>query len=896
MIAYRWRRGAGRRGTPPARHRALASAVATMLVAAAIAAGAHGERTAPSSSQAPFFAPELVSATVGPRVVDEKLTRGGKPFLPRGFNLIGLLAPDWCTKTKAREAAARFGQPELDAARAWNANTLRFQVSQRGLADPGVSGADRASYLAKVVSGVQLARSSGFVVIVSLQDQDLSCGPAHPLPSDMSLSAWQVLAPALGDDAGVMFELFNEPNVDPTTAGWQQWRQGGTGPTSNLGDTPVGHQALVDAIRGLGATNVLIADGVDLAEKLRGLVPLTDPLGQLMYGVHPYYFDPGPTWWDQNYGTAAASVPVIATEWNYKADRCGTVREQLAPDLLAYLRTRNIGMLAHAFDVPGTTITSDWTWTPTNCAGAEGGSGQVTRDYFAGQVDPVPGPGQVPTPTALATAPDRVALSWHAASGPVAVYEVLRDGSVVATTTELRHDDTGLVPDVLYRYQVRALDESGQPGPLSEEVLVRPPAEPDLEAPTAPSQLQIPELTPDKVRLTWQPSDDNVGVAVYQVWRDGVVLGTTDGDIHSFTDATVTAGKSYVYSVVAADAAGNVGPPSEGVDAAVPLPDTSPPTPPTGLVGSWSGPDGVRLTWDGNSRDDTGVTGYVVERDGSTVGSTVGLAFTDTAPLSPGSHTYVVKAADAAGNISNGSSPAVVVVPDASAPSAPSSVSAALLSATTSRVTWAASSDDTAVVGYRVTRNSVRVATVTNTSFVDSGLPAAATLAYRVQAVDAAGNVSPLSSAATVKVPASAPNGLTGKYYDTATFGTLKVTRVDPALNFLWGTGSPATGVRPDTFSVRWTGNILPVSTAAYTFYLLSDEGARLWVNGRLVVDDWTLHSMRERQGSITLAPTQVYSIKVELRENKNSAALRLSWSTPTMPKAVVPTGQLLAR
>jgi hypothetical protein len=219
-------------GSVPPPPRALARTLWVLLLATTLVLAVAGTRpVAAPASMAPV---DYSSKSVGPHVVGGQLTVGGQPFLPRGFNMIGLLAPDWCTTGQAPLAGQHFGQAEMDAARAWNANTLRFQVSQRGLADPGMSDTARQAYLAKVVDGVRLARSQGFFVIVSLQDQSNSCGPAHPLPTSMSVAAWQVLAPALMDDAGVMFELFNEPNVDDTAQGWTQWHDGGAGPTTNL--------------------------------------------------------------------------------------------------------------------------------------------------------------------------------------------------------------------------------------------------------------------------------------------------------------------------------------------------------------------------------------------------------------------------------------------------------------------------------------------------------------------------------------------------------------------------------------------------------------------------------------------------------------------------------------
>ena len=59
-----------------------------------------------------------------------------------------------------------------------------------------------------------------------------------------------------------------------------------------------------------------------------------------------------------------------------------------------------------------------------------------------------------------------------------------------------------------------------------------------------------------------------------------------------------------------------------------------------------------------------------------------------------------------------------------------------------------------------------------------------------------------------------------------------RVTRIDPTVDFDWGTGSPAAAIGADTFSVRWTGQVQAPFSGTYTFYTVSDDGVRLWVNG----------------------------------------------------------------
>ena len=74
-------------------------------------------------------------------------------------------------------------------------------------------------------------------------------------------------------------------------------------------------------------------------------------------------------------------------------------------------------------------------------------------------------------------------------------------------------------------------------------------------------------------------------------------------------------------------------------------------------------------------------------------------------------------------------------------------------------------------------------------------------------------------------------------------FATLVVTRVDPTVNFTWGTAAPAAGVTADNFSVRWTGRVQAPVTGTYRFSTVSDDGIRLWVNGQLVINNWTDHA-----------------------------------------------------
>ena len=151
---------------------------------------------------------------------------------------------------------------------------------------------------------------------------------------------------------------------------------------------------------------------------------------------------------------------------------------------------------------------------------------------------------------------------------------------------------------------------------------------------------------------------------------------------------------------------------------------------------------------------------------------------------------------------------------------------------------------------------------------------------------------SAVASAVFTIVPPGGGTGLTGEYYDNMDLTNLVLTRVDAVVDFDWGTGSPAAGVGVDTFSVRWTGEIDAPAAATYTFYTMSDDGIRLWVNNTLVVDNWTDHPPTENSGTIALAAGRV-PIRIEFYENAVGAVATLSWSSPTIAKQIVPQTRL---
>jgi GH43 family beta-xylosidase len=135
--------------------------------------------------------------------------------------------------------------------------------------------------------------------------------------------------------------------------------------------------------------------------------------------------------------------------------------------------------------------------------------------------------------------------------------------------------------------------------------------------------------------------------------------------------------------------------------------------------------------------------------------------------------------------------------------------------------------------------------------------------------------------------------GLTAQYFDRVDFTDVKVTRTDATVAFNWGTAAPDASMGVDNFSVRWTGQVQPQFTEDYTFYVKSDDGARLWVDGRLIVDNWVNQSATEKSATLPLAAGRNYDIRLDYYDSTSTAQATLSWSSAHVAKQTIPAARL---
>jgi hypothetical protein len=152
----------------------------------------------------------------------------------------------------------------------------------------------------------------------------------------------------------------------------------------------------------------------------------------------------------------------------------------------------------------------------------------------------------------------------------------------------------------------------------------------------------------------------------------------------------------------------------------------------------------------------------------------------------------------------------------------------------------------------------------------------------------------PSSATVTIADDDAATGGLSGTYYDNPDFTGTSVTRTDGTVDFNWADGSPAAGIGPDTFSIRWTGRVRAQYSETYTFYTFTNDGVRLWVEGELLVDKWVQQSGGvEWSAQVALQGGRWYTVQMDYYEGVGNSVARLLWSSPSTPKQVIPRSAL---
>ena len=354
-------------------------------------------------------------------------------------------------------------------------------------------------------------------------------------------------------------------------------------------------------------------------------------------------------------------------------------------------------------------------------------------------------------------------ITWSESTDNVSVagYNVYVNETKVndALVTGTEYSLTDLTAATEYSVTVTAVDAAENESAKSEAVVFTTEAEKDTQAPTAPTDVKATEVTETTAKVTWSEATDNVGVVGYNVYlnetkvNDALVTGT-EYALTGLTEAT-----EYTVRVTAVDAADNESERSI-VDTFTTLTtvDTEAPGVPTNVSATDVTQTGAKVTWSA-SADNVGVVGYNVYVGEGKVNDTPVTAteYALTGLTANTEYTVSVSAVDAAGNESAKSKAATFTTleaeeeKDTEVPGVPTNVSAADVTQTGAKVTWSEATDNVGVAGYNVYVNEAKVneELVAGTEFALTGLTEATEYTVRVSAVDAAGNESARSEAAT---------------------------------------------------------------------------------------------------------------------------------------------------
>jgi beta-glucosidase len=157
------------------------------------------------------------------------------------------------------------------------------------------------------------------------------------------------------------------------------------------------------------------------------------------------------------------------------------------------------------------------------------------------------------------------------------------------------------------------------------------------------------------------------------------------------------------------------------------------------------------------------------------------------------------------------------------------------------------------------------------------------------------GAIAPIDAEYLRPAAGSTEHGLKGEYFrGREPAGDAMLTRVDRTIEFRWYRGSPTSNlvargevsagrsIDSDDFSVRWTGQLLPPVSGDYTLSVTGDDGFRLAVDGKRIIDEWTASPRaRAKAATVRLEAGKAYDVRLEYFESIRDAEVRLTWQLP---------------
>lgn len=362
-----------------------------------------------------------------------------------------------------------------------------------------------------------------------------------------------------------------------------------------------------------------------------------------------------------------------------------------------------------------------------------------------------------------ASSETQIDLSWDRSTDNAAVWRYrLYFGStpealeIFATTEQTSFSIADLPPDTPLYFAVDAVDAAGNASDLHNPIQIRTLA--DEAAPTIPTGLGVQSATLTEITLSWQPSEDNIGVWRYQVFAgtDANALSIVASvESTSFTLSGYYPGFGLYVAVAAVDAAGNISPQSNPIYSKT-VDDVTPPSVPEGFSAQGVSISRIDMAWQA-SLDDFHTYGYLLYV-GTDPANLSLFAFTRDLEYSLGNLPdgltlhFAVASVDIFGNISERSNVVTTAtMVDLVPPTIPTNLTGFVDGSSVS-LQWTPSEDEAKIWLYGiqagVSVDSMRIiASSTTTNALVGPVPAGVRLFYSVFAVDVNGNISEMSGA-----------------------------------------------------------------------------------------------------------------------------------------------------
>lgn len=304
------------------------------------------------------------------------VTEDGKTVQLQGVNVCSL---EWSANG---ENILRSMKVALDD---WKANAIRLPVMDtfwfgKGK-PPKIPPNDQEAYRKIVDDAIKMAAARGAYVILDLH--------RFKAPEEGAVEFWKDAATRYKNNPAVIFDIFNEPTGIP----WEVWRNGGPVESKQKDGTvrtfqSPGMQGLVEAVRGTGAKNIIVAGGLGFAYDLSGILEgfaLDDKGGNgIIYATHFYNWHRG---WDKKFLPVAEKYPVLVGEFGADVNKMSFIPAKnqedpytWVPDALGMVQKYKLNWTAFSFHPKATPVLiKDWTYEPTPFWGA------FVKDALAGK-------------------------------------------------------------------------------------------------------------------------------------------------------------------------------------------------------------------------------------------------------------------------------------------------------------------------------------------------------------------------------------------------------------------------------------------------------------------------------------------------------------------------------